>query len=319
MTVDIGGGKTEAAALPGGNRLVAGSIVALVSSITFALSVVLADLVYAAGGNIHALNLTRLLLFVTSLAVWLRFEGRSVALPRRRLVASLLLGLLLCFNLYTLLGAIMFIPVALAILVLYTYPILVALVTWASRRESLPVSRMLALGVAFAGIALALATPAAALDWLGVALAGGAAVGLASLLLVSERLMKGHDRRVVMLYMTAGASGLMALLSAGVVDLAWPAGTQGWLALAGTSGFYVVATFLLFTAVDMIGPLRMAAIDNTAPVWAMVFAMWLIGETLSGGQMLGIAMVVTALVCFHIVRVPKQVQTKRLPRSRHRR
>lgn len=300
-TAPAGGGKTGGAA---GARLVLGSAVALGSSITFALNVVLASIVYDAGGNIHALNLTRALLFMACLAAWLRAKGRPMALPRRPLVASLLLGLLLCLNMYTLLGAIMLIPVTLAILVLYIYPFLIAAATWVSGRESPSIPRLLALGVAFSGLVLALAAPVAAPDWRGVALAGGAAVGLATMLLTSERVMAGRDSRVVMFYMTVGTSGVVALLSATAVDLVWPAGTRGWLALAGSSGFYVVATFLLFTAVRMIGPLRTAVIDNTSPLWAMVFAMWLVGETLVAGQILGVALVVAALVFLQIVQAP---------------
>ena len=86
----------EATAAPHGVRLWLGSLVALGSSVTFALNMVLARLAHDAGANIHALNLSRALLFLAGILLWLRFMGRPLALPRRALVMSLGLGVLLC-------------------------------------------------------------------------------------------------------------------------------------------------------------------------------------------------------------------------------
>ncbi len=75
---------------------------------------------------------------------------------------------------------------------------------------------------------------------------------------------------------------------------------MGWLAFAGSNLFYVAATFALFTAVHMIGPLRTAIIDNSSPIWAMLFAFGLLGELLTVIQMIGAAMVVAALITLQI-------------------
>lgn len=297
---------TETTAAPHGARLWIGSLVALASSVSFALNMVLARLAYDAGANIHALNLGRAVLFLVVILIWLRLAGRPLALPRRALAMSLALGVLLCAEMYLLLGAIIFIPVSLTILIMYSYPLLLAALTWASGREPVSAARIAALVVAFAGLGLALAAPADAPDWRGLALAGASAVALGALLVVSERTMAGHDNRVVMLYMMAGTSVIVGLLSLGVVELAWPGTAAGWLAYAGGTGLYVVATLCLFTAVSMIGPLRTAAIDNTSPVWALLFGLWLIGETLAPRQLLGVALVVAALITLQIVQRPRR-------------
>lgn len=281
-------------------RLALGSLVALASAICFALNVTLARLVYDAGGNIHALNLTRPLFFLVCLAVWLRIEGRPIGLARGPRLASLGLGLLLCVEMYSLLGAIIFIPVGLAILVMYSYPLLIAAWSWMRGTEKPSVMTLLALMAAFSGLALALGAPADGLDWRGVALGFGAALGMVGLLLVGERVMARQDNRVVMLHMTAMASVFMALLSVSLVDLAWPSATAGWLAFVGSNLLYVMATFALFTAIHMIGPLRTAAIDNSSPLWAVIFAFLLLGETLTTTQIIGAGLVVGALITLQI-------------------
>ncbi len=296
------GAATPAA---GGRRLL-GSLVALGSAVAFALNMVLARVAYDAGGNIHALNLTRALLFLACLAVFLRLAGRPIGLPRRATVFSLLLGILLCAEMYLLLGAILFIPVSLTILILYTYPLMLAGVTWMTGREPVSPARFAALLCAFVGLGLALAAPAAALDWRGLALAGCSAVTLATILMVSDRIMAGRDNRVVMFWMMIGTSAVVTALSLGVVELAWPRGVTGWLAFTGSTVAYVGATFCLFTAVSMIGPLRTAAIDNTAPVWSVLFGLMLIGETLAPRQLLGIALVVVALIALQFLQRPRR-------------
>lgn len=290
-------------------RVALGGLIALASAIAFALNVTLARMVYDAGGNIHALNLSRPLIFLVCLALWLRMTGQPMGLPGRVRLASLGLGLLLVVEMYSLLGAIIFIPVGLAILAMYSYPLMIAVWSWMRGAEKPSALALLALVTAFAGLALALGASAEQLDWRGVTLAFAAALGMVALLLIGERVMVARDHRLVMLHMTASASVLMALLSAVVVDLAWPVGALGWLAFAGSGLFYVLATYALFTAVHMIGPLRTAILDNSSPVWAVIFAYLLLGEALTLKQIIGAALVVAALIALQIA------QRRRLRRS----
>ena len=282
-------------------RLVLGSLVALVSAALFALNVALSRMVYDHGGNIHALNLTRSLIFMVCLALWLRAEGRPLGLPRGPRLASLGLGLLLCFEMYSLLGAIIFMPVGLAVLGMYSYPLLIAAWSWMRGGDKPSAPALIALVTAFAGLALALGASADGLDWRGVGLAFAAALGMVGLLLIGERVMAERDNRVVMLHMTAMASGVIVVLSVSLVELAWPLGAVGWWAFAGSSLFYVLATFSLFTALKMIGPLRTAVLDNSAPVWAVILAYWLLGEAMPVTQITGAALVVAALITLQIV------------------
>ena len=100
---------------------------------------------------------------------------------------------------------------------------------------------------------------------------------MATMLITSEYTMAGTDRRVVMVYMLCVCCVAVTLISLTVVEPVWPAGWLGWSAFVGSTICFVAATFLLFTAVDMIGPLRTAVIDNSSPVWAILFAGLLAG------------------------------------------
>ena len=290
---------------PSGKTSGAGNAVAFASAITFATGITLVVLIYEDGANVHAVNLSRVLAFAAVMALTLGIARISPALPPRAVLQCVLVGLLFCGELYGLLASIRYIPVGLAMLIMYTYPLLVAAAGWLTGTESFTLDRLLAILAAFAGLALALHTPDSELDWRGVAWAVFTAVSFSAVLIVSERTMRGMDRRILMLYLTSTAAVIVGVVSLTVVSLEWPRTDQGWTLLAASTGLYVLATTLLFAAVKMIGPLRTAIIDNSAPVWAIVLAALLLGERLNMVQLFGGALVISAVVLVQLsLRVP---------------
>ena len=290
---------------PSGKTSGAGNAVAFASAITFATGITLVALIYEDGANVHAVNLSRVLAFAAVMALTLGIARISPALPPRAVLQCVLVGLLFCGELYGLLASIRYIPVGLAMLIMYTYPLLVAAAGWLTGTESFTLDRLLAILAAFAGLALALHTPDSELDWRGVAWAVFTAVSFSAVLIVSERTMRGMDRRILMLYLTSTAAVIVGVVSLTLVSLEWPRTDQGWTLLAASTGLYVLATTLLFAAVKMIGPLRTAIIDNSAPIWAIVLAALLLGERLNMVQLFGGALVISAVVLVQLsLRVP---------------
>lgn len=285
-------------------RLWAGSSFALISAIAFAFNVACGPLVYEAGGNIHAVNFIRPVVFLAVVLVWIVAARKSLRLPSLQLSGAVLLGGVLSLEFYAVFSAVKYIPVGLAILVMYTYPLMVAILHGLIEQGRVPVRIVLILLVTFCGLALALATPADALDWRGVALAFGAALGMCALVMISERTVEGHDNAVVMFYITLTAAAVMGSMFASGVPMIWPKTTTGILALVGSTSAYVVATLLLFVSISMIGPSRFSAIDNTAPVWAILLGMVLLGEELAAAQWAGIALVVGGVIAVQFVQAP---------------
>ena len=85
--------------------LLLGSALALVSAAAFALNLVFAGISYEYGANIHALNLSRALLFMVSLLVVIELTRAPVRMPPKAMLSSALVGVLLCAEMYVLLGA----------------------------------------------------------------------------------------------------------------------------------------------------------------------------------------------------------------------
>ena len=276
-------------------RLWLGGAVALTSALCFAFNLSLVPIAYAAGTNPDTVNLVRFLGFLGALFAWLAISGGPLSLPPKPRRTSLLLGLLVFGEVYGLLAAVAFIPVGITVLIFYTYPLGVAALGVSLGRERVSWPRLLAMLTAFAGLALVLEARAEAPDWRGVAFAGAGAALMAALAVGSEATLARHDGRTVMLHMIVTATAITAGVTLAGASLAWPTGGAGWLALAGTASFFVIATFCLFTAIGLMGPLRTAVIDTSAPVWALLFAWAILGEGLSAAQAAGAAVVILAI------------------------
>ena len=286
-----------------------GSTAALMSAVAFSTNVALSRLAYDFGTNLHALNLIRAVVFLAVLiiAVWL--SDSRVTIERKEIYRCLVLGILLCAEMYLLLASILFIPVALAILVFYTYPIMIALWTWRTGRSDFSYIGLSVMIVAFIGLIITLAgSDKLLVGWdgrNGVALALIAAICLAALLLLSERVLERQPAKIMMLYMLVSTTAVVSFVSIFIVELTWPTSSGGWLALCGSAVFYVVATLLLFKAVDLVGSLQTAIIDNTSPVWAMILGVIVLGQWLTAQQVMGASITVTAVMLLQWITRPK--------------
>ena len=290
-----------------------GSALAFASAITFATSITLVVLVYADGANVHAVNLSRALFFAGATAFILAARRISPALPPRATAACILVGLLFCGEVYGLVASIQYIPVGLSVLIMYTYPLVVAAFGWLSGAEAFTLDRLLAMLAAFAGLVLALHAPGAEVDWRGVAWAGFTAASFAAVVIASGRTMRAIDRRVMMFYLTGTTVAVVGLVSLIAVDLEWPRSGRGFAVLGISSAFYVLATVFLFAAIKLIGPLRTAIIDNSSPVWTVLLAAFLLGEHLSPVQLFGGALVIGAVL---LVQVSLHVPVRARKRTR---
>jgi len=286
-----------------------GSAAALISAIAFASNVVLSKLAYDFGTNLHALNLIRAAVFLSCLLVAVWLSGSQVSIKRNELYRCLVLGVLLCAEMYLLLASVLFIPVAMAILVFYTYPIMIAVWTWRTGRHHLSYLGLGIMALAFIGLIITLTgSDTLLVGWdgrNGIALALVSGICLAAILLLSEQVLEKQPARIMMLYMLLSATAVVGFVSLFLAELTWPASLPGWLALCGSSVLYVVATLLLFKAVDLVGSLQTAIIDNTSPVWAMILGVIVLGQWLNAQQVIGASVTIAAVMLLQWIVRPK--------------
>lgn len=269
---------------------------AVASASLFGFNTNFARLAFLSGADAPTVNAVRFGLTVLALLLFQGLRRARAPLTRRQRLGAFALGVLFFLCSFGYMGAIQFIPVSIAVLLLYSYPILVGLIARVSERETLGPARLAALLLAFVGVALALGIDATALpDWRGIALAFLAAGAMSLFVTGSSRLLRGADPGAVNFHLmtTAAALFLVALIAGGPAS--WPKGEGGWLAFGGAVITFALAQLALIAAIGRAGATLAAAIMNLEPLLTIALAVLLVGESLSPLQLAGAALVLIAI------------------------
>ncbi|GAB7532637.1 DMT family transporter [Pseudomonas sp. 3A(2025)] len=244
------------------------------------------------------------LLALAGLLLWQR---QSLSLPAGAWRWQLLLGLLIATQSLCLYSAVARIPVALALLVGNTFPIILALLAWALGGPRPTRRTALLMGMILVGLVLALDVPARLAasgesnpHWtLGVSLAFCAACVFACALWITDHKLaavRGPVRSLLTLLvvfvsmLAAGASGVMPS------GLSMPGSSTGWVALASLVVLYGMAFTLLFVCVPRLNMAQNAPVMNIEPIATLILGWALLNQSLSAMQLLGGAVVVGAIV-----------------------
>jgi drug/metabolite transporter (DMT)-like permease len=269
---------------------------ALTAAAAFALASASARLAFHGGSNPLTVAAVRFLVPMSVLVVWLLLRGVPLKLPFWQRWAAVVLGVVTAAYSWALLTAIALVPIGLAILIFYLFPLITTVILASCGWGKLAWQTIGAIALAFLGLALVFQPLGQSLNIAGVLLALVAALGVAVVIAVSSRIFGAGDSRSVTLHMVAVAGAMLIVICAAHGEFALPQTGVGWLGFIGNSAFYTFAIIAFFIAISMIGPLRVSLLSYVEPVVAAGLGVALLGETLAPAQIMGIAIVIIALV-----------------------
>lgn len=287
---------------PGETGAATGLIVVLLAASTLAPLTTFARLSYDAGATPTAVLLARYACASLVLLVLLLALRRPLLPPRWAYggFAGAAVSWFVASNCY--LASVNFIPVSLAALIFYTYPLMVALLARFTEGTRLGLLGTTAFLAAFLGLALALGPSFQVLDWRGIAFGFAGAAGAAGALLFTGRLGVRIDGFGLTFWANAiGVPGMLILIPL-TGSWALPAVPEGWLPFAGGALCYAVAINLMFLGTRLAGAARSSMILNLEPVITIGVAAALLGERLGPLQLLGAALVIGAVAMTSIKR-----------------
>jgi drug/metabolite transporter (DMT)-like permease len=255
---------------------------------------ILGKVAYAAG--VRPLPLLAWRYVIAALLIALLNRGPRP--PLRQRVRLWAIGSVFVFNSIAYFRALEQIPASVTALVLYTYPVIVALLAALVGVERLTWRALLATLGAFAGCALtAGGSPAGApLRLSGVAWALAAALVYASYIVLSSRFGAGVPARVLALHLAQAAAVLCVAFALADGGLALPADPRGLVAVAGIGVVSTVVAMTTFLAgMALIGPTRASVLSSLEVIVTLVLAFLFLGERLSPWQWAGAALILGAL------------------------
>ena len=240
------------------------------------------------------------------MAVLLAIYRVPLALTARQRRLLPVIGVLVAIQSLCLYSAVARLPVALALLVFNSFPLMTAL--WARLLYGHRPERALlvAMPVILFGLLLALDVLGAASglgaagQWreigvgVGYALGASATFGLA--LVLTQHEAGGLDGRL----RTFATMAMVGLLAGAAVawrgGFALPAAAPGWWGLALLTLLYGTGITLLFTVLPRLGVVGNSAIMNVEPVLALVLAWAVLEQAIAPVQLAGALLVVAAVV-----------------------
>jgi drug/metabolite transporter (DMT)-like permease len=278
----------------------------LASGAAFGAMAIFGKLAYGEGATVGTLLAVRFLL--AAVVFWgLVLAGgaaREVGALGRRDVGTALglggVGYALQAGCYF--AALTRIDASLLSLLLYTFPAIVAAAAVALGRERINGRRVAALVLASSGLALVVAgAGTGALDPVGAALGLGAACVYSTYILVSEGVAVRMRPTVLSAIVCSGAAATLTVGAAVLGEFrpgALTAAGWGWLACLGAVST-VAAISLFFAGLRRVGPTVASILSTIEPLVTVGLAAVVFGEVLSPVQLVGGALVLSAVPVLH--------------------
>ena len=241
---------------------------------------------------------------VVSLLVILQGVSLVTTARHKRFLPAI--GLLIGVQSLCLYSAVARLPVALALLAFNTYPLWAALWDRMLYQRRTEPAVLKAMPLLLIGLAMALDVFGAASglgaagQWrvigsgVAFALASGATFGLAMILTQREAGDLDGRLRTASTMTITGVIALAVVTAQGGFHL--PQALPGWWGLAALTFLYGTAFTIMFTVLPKLGVAGNSAIMNVEPVFALVLAWLILGQSIAAIQVAGALLVVGAVV-----------------------
>ena len=274
----------------------------IIAATAFGITDVLSKAVFAAGADVLTLALFRGFVGLAIMFVYLRVGTPPLPQSRQTHWIQLGLGVLFAGIIYGIFKALELVPVSIAILTYFAYPLLTGVagaifgidrLTWRGATAAL---------AAFFGLFLMIRAHPQELAIAGIAFGLFAAFCRVAVLLIARAKLNDADPRLTTWNSLISSTAVFAI--AALVTMNWhnPQTAVGWAAIITVSICTAIATLTIFISTARIGPFRTALVMNLEPLLATVLSVPLLGEVITPIQALGGAIMLTALVAFQLRR-----------------
>jgi drug/metabolite transporter (DMT)-like permease len=292
----------QAAAWAGPQRL--GLALVVLTTASFACITTFSKLAYAGGSNPQTLLLFRFAAFGAGMAVIQRCRGCPLRLRRGMLGPILGLALFQLMLSAGYLGAVAFIPVGLAVILLYTSPFFVALLSVLMHRDRLTAIKAVAMTLAFLGVLAAVGPSFAHLDPRGIVAGLTAALGLVLMITVGGGWMQRVDPVTLNMFAAVLLVLPVAAYLAWTGSLRLPETGLGRLGVVGATLCFLLGTLSWALSMRLVAPIRMAVVLNLEMPMTITIGGLVLGERLRPLQLAGAALVVIAVMALTLLGRP---------------
>lgn len=289
--------------LPMDATRLAGALYVAVSATAFGAMAIFARTAYASGADVTAVLFLRFLIAGVVMGGVMIVSGRRW--PRGRNLAVLvgMGGIGYVAQSFCFFSALNHASAGLVALLLYLHPFMVTLISAALFGHRLTTLRMGAVLAALFGTALTIGSDIGGQP-LGILLGVSAAILYSVYILVGSRILGEEDSfAAASVVMLSAAASFGAIVMTG--GARFPTTGEGWLAVVMIAlACSVVGIACFFAGMQRLGPADSATLSTLEPVVTFVLAGIFLGEPVLVNQVIGGAIILTAVVVLARARVP---------------
>lgn len=271
------------------NQYYKGVALVFLSALGFSLLPIFAIFAYREGANVLTILFLRFSFAALFLFAYLALKKQTIAVSRRQFALLFALGGVLYSAQSSLFfGSLHYIPASLTSLLLYTFPIIVAILASIVDKEKLTRDNVLAIAFAMTGLIFVLGASPSSVDVTGILMALGAAVVYSVYLVLGTRVVRELSPTVTTAFVASFAA--LSLLTAGTAGgaLNFALSPTAWLSVAGIVAFATIMAMLtLFRGLELIGPTRSSILSMLEPLLTFAFSALLFGDRFTAFQLAG--------------------------------
>ncbi len=269
-----------------------GAFYAVLSAVGFGTVPILAIFAYNNDVNVLSLLFLRFSFASIFLFTYIFSRVKKIELDRRQVLYLFLQGGLLyaLFSLFYF-SAVRLIPASLAVLIFYTYPIIVALLSFIITGEKITKKIILAMILSFIGLILVLGNSINTVNFTGLLFASGAAICYGIYAVFGKHILK--DTPLILTTAFVSLFAACSFLITGVLssNLTFHFAPGAWIFIGAITLITVMGFLAFFRGIELTTPTIVSILSMIEPLITIVLSILLFDDLLTFVQIMGSCLV----------------------------
>ena len=278
-----------------------GILMVLVSSICFAFVPNSAKIAMEEGSSLFFLIASRYAIGACFLLPVFFITRTSFRVPTRLIWRVVVAGFLALCLIAATYHAVNFLDVGLVLLILYSFPLGVALISHLRGKERISQNQWICMTMVMVGLVIMIFDGQTKINLYGLAVSFFGLFCFIFFILQSNALAEDLGSSSLNFYLSISGLALLAflfLLFPQSMSVAMPASDKGVMAIFSNGFFYILSWVLFFKGSRIIGATRASLMACSEPLFAALLAMFFLGQILSVVEWIGFFTVLVSVYLF---------------------
>tara|TARA_Y200000002_G_scaffold49224_1_gene35365 strand:+ start:170 stop:1063 length:894 start_codon:yes stop_codon:yes gene_type:complete len=278
-----------------------GILMVLVSSICFAFVPNSAKIAMEEGSSLFFLIASRYAIGACFLLPVFFVTRTSFRVPTRLIWRVVVAGFLALCLIAATYHAVNFLDVGLVLLILYSFPLGVALISHLRGKERISQNQWICMAMVMVGLVIMIFDGQTKINLYGLAVSFFGLFCFIFFILQSNALAEDLGSSSLNFYLSISGLALLAflfLLFPQSMSVAMPASDKGVMAIFSNGFFYILSWVLFFKGSRIIGATRASLMACSEPLFAALLAMFFLGQILSVVEWIGFFTVLVSVYLF---------------------